>query len=143
MTKISEHITYEEATQSNTAIRKGIDNTPNEDQLKCMREVAEKCFEPMREFWGKPLTVNSFFRSSKLNYAIGGQPTSQHMLGEAIDIGTGSLSGNKKLIEWAKENLIFDQLIWEFGTNEGPAWVHVSFTSRKQNRNQYLEIGKK
>ena len=84
---ISDHITYKEATQSNTAIRKGIDNTPNDEQLLNIIEIAKKVFEPLRNGLGdKPIRINSFFRSLELNKAIGGSTKSQHCKGEAMDI---------------------------------------------------------
>ena len=136
---ISEHISLEEATKSQTAIRLGIDNTPNEDIIKRMKLVAEKCFEPMREWYGKPLKVSSFYRCPALNKAVKGSKTSQHVKGEAIDIDTGSRAENKKLLLWAKENLIYDQLINEYPNSEGPSWVHISFTLNG-NRNEFLTI---
>ena len=84
--KISDHITYAEAIHSNTAKRKGIDNTPNPNQIEAMKLIAEKVFEPLREWAGGPIKVNSFFRSPELNTAIGGSKTSQHCKGQAIDI---------------------------------------------------------
>ena len=128
---VSEHITLIEATDSPTAKKLGIDNTPNDEQLTCMRIVAEHCFEPLRKWYGKPIHINSFFRSEVLNRAINGKPNSQHLKGEAIDISAGSIEENKKLFDWIKTNLSYDQLIWE----NGGAWVHVSFTSSKGNRN--------
>lgn len=136
---ISEHITYHEATTSTTAIRLGIKNDPNPEQLNAMQIVAEQCFEPIRAWYGKPLKVNSFFRSKELNDAVKGSATSQHCKGEAIDIGAGSRAENKKVFEWAKANLIFDQLIWEYGDETGPDWVHISF-KQGANRNQTLHI---
>lgn len=136
---ISEHISLEEATKSQTAIRLGIDNTPNEDVIKRMKLVAEKCFEPMRVWYGKPLKVSSFYRCPALNKAVKGSKTSQHIKGEAIDIDTGSRTENKKLLLWAKENLIYDQLINEYPNSEGPSWVHISFTLNG-NRNEFLTI---
>lgn len=136
---ISTHITLKEATTSQTATRLGIDNTPDTQTIERMKVVAEKCFEPMREWYGKPLTVSSFYRCPELNKAVGGSKTSQHVKGEAIDIDTGSRTENKKLLEWAKANLIFDQLLYEFGDETGPEWVHISF-SLSGNRNQYLII---
>lgn len=137
---ISEHIAYEEATRSQTAVRLKIENIPSGEQIECMKIVAEKCFEPMRTYWGTSLKVDSFFRSPALNAAVGGAATSQHLKGEAIDIYAGSLTNNKKLLEWCKANLIFDELIWEFGDDTGPAWVHISFTAKKHNRQEYLRI---
>ncbi len=132
---ISEHITYDEATQSPTALRWKIDNTPDAETLERMKAVAIACFEPLRKWWGKPLKVNSFFRCDALNKKVKGSKTSQHKKGEAIDISAGSKEDNKKLFEWLKENAIFDQLINEYDYT----WVHVSF-SLGHNRNQVLIV---
>lgn len=134
--KISEHITLDEAIQSATAIRKGIDNKPGEWELINMKIVAEKCFEPLRKWYGRPLRINSFYRSPELNIAVGGSKTSQHCKGEAIDISAGSRAENKKLYEWAKANLVFDQLINEYNYQ----WIHISF-SPSGNRNESFAIG--
>ena len=90
--KISKHITYAEAIHSNTAKRKSIDNTPNPTQVETMKLTAEKIFEPLREWVGGPIKVNSFFRSPELNEKIGGSKTSQHCKGQAIDIDDVYLS---------------------------------------------------
>lgn len=132
---ISEHITYEEAVKSQTATRKGIVNTPNDEQLQNMKIVAEACFEPIRAWYGKPLIVSSFFRCEALNKAIGGVKTSEHCEGKAIDIDTGNKEENKKIFEWAKANLKFNQLINEYDFS----WVHISFDLGK-NKNQTLTI---
>lgn len=134
-TNISEHITYAEATVSNKAKQLGISNTPNERELRAMKLLAEKVFEPLRKWYGKPIQVTSFFRSAKINKAIGGSATSQHSLGQAIDIDT--VSDNKKLFDYIKDNLPFDQLIWEYGTDANPDWIHVSY-SEVRNRKQVL-----
>jgi len=133
---ISKHISVEEATISNTALRLGIDNTPPSDVLEAMKAVSDHCFEPLREWYNKPLKVNSFYRCPALNKAVGGSATSQHVKGEAIDISAGSKEENKKLYEWAKANLIFDQLINEYDFT----WVHISFKMKGGNRNQTLAI---
>lgn len=135
MDKISKHITYLEATQSPTATQRGIKNNPNELELDSMREVAELVFEPLREWYGKPIKISSFFRNEALNRAVGGAKTSQHRFGKAIDIDAGSVAENKKLFDWVKENVEFDQVIWE----KGGAWVHVSYNKGK-NRRQVLSI---
>jgi zinc D-Ala-D-Ala carboxypeptidase len=137
--RISAHISFHEATFSQTAAQLKIDNSPDEHTIINMKIVADKCFEPLRAWYGKPLRVNSFYRSPALNKAVGGSATSQHCKGEAIDISAGSRTENKKLLEWAKANLIFDQLINEFPNDEGPAWVHISFKIG-HNRNQYLTV---
>lgn len=131
--KISEHISYDEAVLSPTAIRNGIDNMPNEQQLHNMKMVAENCFEPLRKMYGKPIKVNSFFRSEKLNQLVKGQKGSQHTKGQAIDITGGNRVENKKLFELAK-TLDFDQLINEYDFS----WVHISYSTK--NRKQILVI---
>lgn len=138
MENISKHISYAEATVSQTATRKGIVNIPNAEQLANMKLVAENCFEPVREIFG-PTRVSSFFRCIKLNKAVGGVATSQHCKGEAIDMqGTGNVT-NAMIFNWIKDNLEFDQLIWEYGNNDNPAWVHVSF-SKNKNRKQVIRV---
>lgn len=132
---ISKHISYNEATLSNTAKRLGIDNTPNDYQLTAMRLVAETCFEPLREWYGKPIRVNSFFRCPELNTAVKGSKTSQHVKGEAIDIDGGSREENIKIFDWCKANLIFDQLINEYDYS----WIHISF-SKSGNRNMTFAV---
>lgn len=131
--KISEHISYDEAVLSLTAIRNGIDNTPNEQQLHDMQQLAENIFEPLRKLYGKPIKINSFFRSAKLNKLVGGSATSQHAKGQAIDITGGNKAENKKLFELAK-TLDFDQLINEYDFS----WVHISYSTK--NRKQILVI---
>jgi zinc D-Ala-D-Ala carboxypeptidase len=132
---ISEHISYNEATQSPTAIRFGIENTPTEHQLFAMRIVANTCFEPLRNWYGKPIKINSFFRCTLLNQKVGGSSTSSHTKGEAIDISAGSKAENKKLFDWCKANLVFDQLIDEYDYT----WIHISFR-QGQNRNMVIKI---
>jgi len=136
---ISKHISYKEAVYSNTALRKGIDNTPEDDQLHFMEIIAEKVFEPLREHVGHPIKINSFYRGPQLNKAIGGSLTSQHCKGQAIDIDDSyGNATNAYMYNWIKENLDFDQMIWEFGTDENPDWVHVSFVNEGENRNRCL-----
>ena len=136
---ISKHISYKEATFSQTALRRDLDNTPNDEQLKCMEEVAENIFEPLREWVGGPIKVNSFFRGLLLNTAIGGAKASQHMKGQAIDIDdTFGHTTNAKMYYWIKENLDFDQIIWEFGDDKNPNWIHISYVSPEENRNRCL-----
>ena len=141
--KISDHITYAEAIHSQTAKRKGIDNTPNPNQIDAMKLLAEKVFEPLREWVGGPIKVNSFFRSPELNTKIGGSKTSQHCKGQAIDIDdVYGYKTNSEMYHWIKENLSFDQMIWEFGTDTQPNWVHVSYVSEENNRNRCLKAYK-
>ena len=141
--KISDHITYAEAIHSQTAKRKGIDNTPNPNQIEAMKLLAEKVFEPLREWVGGPIKVNSFFRSPELNEAIVGSKTSQHCKGQAIDIDdVYGYKTNSDMYHWIKENLSFDQMIWEFGTDTQPNWVHVSYVSEENNGNRCLKAYK-
>jgi zinc D-Ala-D-Ala carboxypeptidase len=141
--KISDHITYAEAIHSNTAKRKGIDNTPSEIQVTAMKLLAEKVFEPLRKWVGGPIKVNSFFRSEVLNESIGGATTSQHCKGQAIDIDdVYGRKTNADMYHWIQTNLDYDQMIWEFGTDMQPNWIHVSYVSEEKNRNKCLKAYK-
>ena len=140
---ISKHISYKEATISRTATRLDKDNEPNKEQLANMKLVAEKVFEPLRKWVGGPIKINSFFRSPKLNKAIGGSSKSQHCKGYAIDLDdTFKHKTNAEMFNWIKDNLNFDQMIWEFGDDNNPNWVHVSYVSEKENRNRCLKAYK-
>ena len=143
MGTISKHISYHEDTYSQTGLRRGLDNTPNDEQLKCMKEVANNLFEPLREWVGGGIKINSFFRGEPVNTAIGGSTRSQHMKGQAIDIDdTFGHKTNAEMYHYIKDNLDFDQLIWEFGDDENPNWVHISWVSHRPNRKK-LTIAKK
>ena len=125
---------------SRTAIRRGIDNTPNDEQLANMELVAREVFEPLRIYVNGPIKINSFFRCEELNRAIGGSTKSQHCKGQAIDIDdTFGRMTNAEMYHFIKEHLDFDQLIWEFGDDDNPNWVHVSFVSEEDNRNRCLK----
>jgi hypothetical protein len=136
MEDISKHISFDEATESPTGLRMGIKNVPNENHIKAMKLVAEKCFEPLREWYNKPIRINSFYRCPELNKAVKGSPTSDHMNGCSIDLSVGSKEENKKLHDWCKDNLDFDQLIWEY---QG-SWIHISY-KQKGNRKMTFSIG--
>ena len=137
---ISKHISYKEGVYSKTATRRGIENTPNDDQLNNMVKVAEEIFEPLRVYVGGPIKVNSFFRCLELNTAIGGSRTSQHMKGQAIDLDdTFGHKTNAEMYHYIKDNLDFDQIIWEFGDDDNPNWVHVSYVSPEENRGRCLK----
>jgi len=142
MENVSEHITYSEAIYSPTAIEKKISNEPNDEQLDSMKAVATNIFERVRAHFGKPIRINSFFRSGALNKAVGGAITSQHCKGEAIDV-TGLPYGtkNSEIFHYIKDNLDFDQLIWEFGDSNEPSWVHFSL-SMKGNKRQVIKAVK-
>ena len=140
---ISKHISYKEGIRSNTATRLGIENKPNEEQLENMKLLAEKVFEPLRLEVGGPIKVNSFFRSPELNKAIGGSSKSQHCNGQAMDIDdTFGHMKNAEMYYFIKEELDFDQMIWEFGDDGNPDWVHVSYRSPEKNRNRCLKAYK-
>ena len=143
MERISKHVSWKEGTYSRTGERLNLDNTPNEEQLKCMKAIAENIFEPLREWVGGPVKINSFFRGEPVNTAIGGSTRSQHMKGQAIDIDdTFKHKTNAEMFHFIKDNLDFDQLIWEFGTDDNPNWVHVSYVTHRPNRKK-LTIAKK
>ena len=138
--KLSKNLSLVEFTRSQTAKRRGIDNTPTDNHLEAAKKLAENIFQPIREHFGKPIFITSGYRSEALNKAIGGSTTSQHSKGEAIDIdmdGHGKPT-NTEVFYYIKENLDFDQLIWEFGDDENPDWVHVSFKAMGEQRNQIL-----
>ena len=145
MKRISKHISYKEAVGSNYAKQKGIKNKPNEEQVENMKLLAEEVFEPLREWVGCPIKVNSMFRSLELNTALKGSKTSSHMKGEAMDItsmacGKENCKSNLEMFHWIKDNLEFDQLIWEFGKE--PKWLHVSY-NKDNNRKQVLVTKKR
>jgi|VirMetMinimDraft_7_1064189.scaffolds.fasta_scaffold01118_3 hypothetical protein len=136
---ISKNISYNEAVRSSVAQRYGLNNRPNIDILKQMKITAENVFQPAREHFNVPLFISSFYRSLAVNRKAGGSSSSSHMRGEAIDIDCdvfGEIT-NAELFDWLRENVEFDQLIWEFGTHKNPAWVHVSY-SEGNNRGQVL-----
>ena len=129
---------------SRTALRRGIKNNPNAEQMENMVAIAEEVFEPLRMWVGGPIKINSFFRSPELNKAIGGSGKSQHCHGQAIDLDdTFGKATNAEMYEFIKKNLDFDQMIWEFGDDENPDWVHVSYVSPDQNRKRCLKAYKK
>ena len=140
---ISNHISYREGVYSTTAKRLGLDNTPNNEQLNNMELIAHEVFEPLRTYVGGPIKINSFFRSPKLNKAIGGSSKSQHCKGQAMDIDdTYGRMTNAEMYHFIKEHLDFDQIIWEFGDDDNPDWIHVSYVSPEDNRNRCLKAYK-
>ena len=140
---ISKHISYKEGVYSRTATRLNIKNNPNAEQMKNMVAIAEEVFEPLRMWVNGPIKINSFFRSPELNKAIGGSGKSQHCHGQAIDIDdTFGRATNAEMFEFIKEHLDFDQIIWEFGDDNNPDWIHVSFVKEGINRNRCLKAYK-
>ena len=140
---ISKHISEKEATKSVTALRLGIDNTPNGDAIINMKLLAEMVIEPLREWVGGTIKINSMYRSPALNEAIGGSSRSQHCCkGGAAAIDIDDIYGhktNKEMFDWIRDNLSYDQMIYEFGNEENPDWVHVSYVSEDKNRNRILK----
>ena len=144
---ISKHVSYKEATHSATALRRNLDNTPNKEQLQCMKDIAENLFEPLRKWVGGPIKINSFFRGEPVNKAIGGSTRSQHMKGQAMDIDdTFGYKTNAEMYYYIKDNLDFDQMIWEFGDDKNPNWLHISYVTHRPNRKKltiaYKENGR-
>ena len=141
--RISEHVSLKEGVKSHTATRLNIDNVPRDLDLINMKTIAEKVFEPLRDFVGGPISINSFYRSPKLNSAIGGSTSSQHCIGCAIDIDdTYGYKTNAEMFEYIKCNLDYDQMIWEFGDDNNPDWVHVSYITEDTNRRRCLKAYK-
>tara|TARA_R110002020_G_scaffold82173_2_gene203510 strand:- start:18018 stop:18479 length:462 start_codon:yes stop_codon:yes gene_type:complete len=143
MAYISEHISWTEAIRSNTAKKHEIENIPNQSQIVNMKSIAKNIFEPLRTWANEPIRINSFFRSPELCIKIKSKPTSQHTKGQALDIDAMGEKTNGELFEYIKENLNFDQLIWEHGDNENPDWIHVSYVDNVNNRNRILKAVKK
>ena len=141
--RISKHISLKEGVKSHTATRLSIDNTPCDLDLINMKTIANEVFEPLRKFVGGPISINSFYRSPKLNSAIGGSTSSQHCKGCALDIDdTYGYKTNAEMFEYIKCNLDYDQMIWEFGNDTNPDWVHVSYVSEDVNRRRLLKAKK-
>ena len=137
--KLTNHITYAEACHSDTAKRKGISNIPSEDQMWNMIKLGSMIFEPLREWAGGPIKISSFFRSEELNRAIGGSASSQHCNGQAFDLDdVYGHKTNSEMFDYITTHLDFDQIIWEFGTDENPDWIHVSYVSPEKNRRNVL-----
>jgi hypothetical protein len=136
---LSPKVSLLSATKSDTAIRLGIDNTPNEAQLENMKRVSDKVIEPILSHFPMAF-VSSFFRSEKLNKKIGGAKNSQHMTGEAVDIDSPDNKANLDIFNFVKDYLTFDQLILEAPDASGvPSWVHISL-KEKDNRGQILVL---
>ena len=141
--QLSKNLALAEVTRSETAKRRGVSNMPTEAHIANFKLLAEKVFQPIREHFGVPIHISSGYRSAALNKAIGGAASSQHCSGEAIDIDMdGTAVTNAQIFNYIKENLEFDQLIWEFGTDTNPDWVHVSYESTGKQRKQILKAVK-
>lgn len=142
MIPISKFLTYNEVVKSYTAIKKGINNIPNETQLKNIIEWARNIFDPIRSFIGKPLGCHTIYRSPELNKLVGGSETSQHMAvnGAAGDIDSDiyGYGNNIDIFNFIRGSLDFDQVIAEGIGNGKVEWVHASYVSPEANRKEVL-----
>lgn len=139
--KLSDNFDLSEFIRSDYAKRNGINNVPNAEQTENLKELCIHILEPLRKHFQIPILISSGFRCDALNKAIGGAKNSQHANGEAVDIDhdlSANVVSNKMIFDWIKANLVFDQMIWEFGTSTNPDWVHVSYVANNKNRNQVL-----
>lgn len=138
--KLSEHLDLSEVIRSESAKRRGISNMPTEEHIKNLKLIAENVFEPIRANFRQPIRISSGYRSQSLNAAIGGANRSQHSTGEALDLDMdGTALSNKEIFNFIKEKLSYDQLIWEFGNDHNPDWVHVSYSANGSQRKQVLK----
>lgn len=136
--QLSKNLSLAEVVRSESAKRRGINNMPTAEHLENLKELALNIFQPIRDHFKVPIHISSGYRSRILNNAVNGAAKSQHCLGQAIDIDVdGTSITNKQVFDFIKDNLDFDQLIWEFGTDKNPDWVHVSY-SKDNNRKQVL-----
>ena len=141
--QLSKNLSLAEVMRSETAKRKGISNMPTPEHIENFKLLAENVFQPIREHFGVPIHISSGYRSKALNTAVGGSLSSQHCSGEAIDIDMdGTSVTNAQIFNYIKDNLNFDQMIWEFGTDTNPDWVHVSYESTGKQRKQILKAVK-
>lgn len=140
---ISKHLELAELIRSESAKRAGISNMPTPEHIANLKKLANNVFEKIREHFDRPIFISSGYRSIDLNKIIKGAQSSQHSTGEAIDIDMdGTDVTNKEIFEFIKFNVSFDQLIWEFGTDKNPDWVHVSYESSGKQRKQILKAKK-
>ena len=129
------HFTIKELSHSDTALAKGIDNFPTAEAISNLTKLVDNVLDPLREKYGKPIRVSSGYRSAILNRSVNGATSSQHRLGEAADITTGSKDEKRRLFAIIENELLFDQLIDE----KDFSWVHVSFREGR-NRKQVLKL---
>ena len=136
---LSKNFSLNEVCRSNTARVKGLPNVPNAEQVKNLQQLCENVLQPLRDYLGEPVVINSGFRSQAVNMAVGGAKNSQHTKGEAADIKCKDFLYAKKIYTWIMDNLQFDQLILE--SKGKTVWVHVSFRASRPNRQQALRKG--
>jgi len=141
--KLSENLDLSEVIRSESAKRHGISNQPTPEHIENFKLLAEKIFQPIRDYFKVPIRISSGYRSKELNAKIGGSASSQHCKGQAIDIDQdGTSITNRQVFDFIKDNLPFDQLIWEFGNDQNCDWVHVSYNSDGAQRKQILKAVK-
>lgn len=141
--QLSKNLYLSEVTKSQTAIQKGIKNVPSKEEIENLKAIAQNVFQPLRDYFNVPIGISSGFRSKALNAAVGGSKTSEHTQGCALDLDAdifGSIT-NKEIFDFVKNNLEFNQLIWEFGDDNNPDWVHVSF-DKGNNKKRVLRAGR-
>lgn len=139
--KLSDNFDLNEFVKSDYAKRNNINNMPNAEQTENLQELCIHILEPLRKHFQIPILISSGFRCDALNAAIGGAKNSQHTMGQAVDIDhdlSANVVTNRMIFDWIKTNLVFDQIIWEFGTSANPDWIHVSYVANNKNRNQAL-----
>ncbi len=138
--RLSKNLSLSECLVSQTAKRLQISNEPTEEHLENLKVIAERVFQPLRDGLRCSIYVSSGYRSKELNKAIkGSSKTSQHMKGQALDLDADVYGGvtNSEIFHYIKDNLEFDQIVWEYGDDKNPNWVHVSFVEGK-NRGRAL-----
>lgn len=135
--QVTKNFTYGELLESETAREEGIENAPNDQQLRRLFKITKTVMQPIRDHLDAPVRVTSGFRTQELNEAIGGARESQHVKGEAIDFVADGYTVNEVFEEVVTGDFYFDQIIWEFGN-----WVHISYTTRRANRSEILTAKK-
>ena len=141
--KLSENLDLSEITRSESAKRNNISNTPTPEHIENLKALAENIFQPIRDYFKKPIRISSGYRSKELNAKVGGSATSQHSKGQAIDLDNdGTDITNRQIFDFVKDNLKFDQLIFEHGNDDNPDWVHISYNRNGKQRGQVLKAYK-
>lgn len=138
--QLTNNFSLVELSTSETAVRKGIDNTPTQDVVVNLRELCANVLQPLRDKYGKSINITSGYRSPKVNKAIGGSATSDHCFGNAADFTVMKEDYNH--VFSILRTMDFDQLIWEFGDSNAPQWIHVSYRGKGSNRKQVLKATK-
>lgn len=144
--KISDNFYLSEFTKSNTAKANNIDNSPHQGHIYCIKALVNNILQPLRDGLGQPIFISSGYRSSELNELINGSKNSQHSKGQAVDIdqdNRNSKISNSDVFFYILDNLDFDQLIWEFGDDENPDWVHVSYNGLNEKQRKEIIVAYK